>query len=220
MINDGLHLAEVAAFVAAEDLTARIARLEGSLVGADAGAAAACTAEAGFTPALLQAARRTRAELGRIDDLIHATAISLLLPVLLEPGERVEKLPSLASGNDPGRLFDLETTTRVCEFKFSDWKGADSARKKSVVKDLVGLVLHGPAHKQAELWVVGSLAKDYLERSNARIDSVLVGERIRDAYLAAGWDLTWTVREFRAGPAAHVRVRLLDDLLERVHITD
>ena len=56
---------------------------------------------------LLDAALDVRARLGRINDLIHAAAIVLMLPHILEPGERLVRRPSLAAGNDPTRPFRL-----------------------------------------------------------------------------------------------------------------
>lgn len=39
-----------------------------------------------------------------------------------------------------GRVFDLETTHRVAEFKLSSWKGHDGARQRGLFADVVGLV--------------------------------------------------------------------------------
>ena len=64
---------------------------------------------------LLEAALLIRRDLGRLNDLVHATAISLALPIILEPGERLMNRPSLAAGSDSTRLFDVETDRRVAE---------------------------------------------------------------------------------------------------------
>lgn len=39
--------------------------------------------------------------------------------MILEDDEVVTERPSLGAGNDPGCVFDLETTHRVAEFKLS-----------------------------------------------------------------------------------------------------
>jgi hypothetical protein len=63
---------------------------------------------------------------------------------VLEPGE-VLKRPSRAAGNDPGRLFDVETNLRAAEFKLARWtNGGNGGREKDLFKDLV-LLTQAPA---------------------------------------------------------------------------
>jgi hypothetical protein len=75
---------------------------------------------------------------GRLNDIVHAVAITVALPLLLEPGEVVESV-SLAAGNSLDRPFDLSTNRRIAEFKLSRWDGHDTARKLQLAKDLVHL---------------------------------------------------------------------------------
>jgi hypothetical protein len=51
-----------------------------------------------------------------------AAVITQVLSLILEEDEKVLKRPSLGASNDPDRMYDLETTHRVAEFKLSSWK--------------------------------------------------------------------------------------------------
>src|SRR4051794_29904893 len=108
----------------------------------------------GVTPELLASAVAARDAVGKINDLIHAAAIALVLPRLLEPGETLQR-PSLAAGNTPDRLFDVETDRRVAEFKLARWDGADGGRQKPTVKDLARLAADRSG-RTPELYVRGS----------------------------------------------------------------
>jgi hypothetical protein len=140
--------------------------LENRLCGADATVAARVIEEAGLAEDLLSAALLVRSRIGRLNDLIHATAISTALPRLMEPGERLVNRPSLAAGNDPTRKFDLQTTHRVAEFKLALWSGTDAMRKRTTFHDLVHLAAHnGP--ERAELYVVGRRPIRFLKGSRS-----------------------------------------------------
>lgn len=103
-----------------------------------------------------------RERIGRVSDVIHAAAIGLSLPVLLQPGEEVITRPSLAAGNDISRPFDLETNCRVAEFKLSRWTGSDAMRKRRTFKDLVHLAAEGSS-RAAELYVLGDKPIHFLQ---------------------------------------------------------
>src|SRR4051812_21993642 len=121
----------------------RIAALEADLVGRNGETAAAVVAAHGLTPATFSASLLVREGLGKLSDLIHATGIALALPHLLEPNE-VLKTPSLAAGNDPGRLYDVETNVRAAEFKFARWtNGGEGGRGKGLFQEPL-LVFHAP----------------------------------------------------------------------------
>jgi len=115
----GQAFGQLAAFLYGGRLTSVVATLEHALDGSDASSAEAATREAGLQPELLTAALLVRRDLGRLNDLVRAAAIALALPRILEDGERLTNRPSLAAGNDPTRLFDLETERRVAEFKLA-----------------------------------------------------------------------------------------------------
>jgi hypothetical protein len=103
---------------------------------------------------------------GRLNDLVHAATITLTLPLILEPGERLTNRPSLAAGNDPTRPFDVETDRRVAEFKVEIWSGngTDAMRKRTVFHDLVHLAAD-TSDRRAELYVVGPQPVRFLLRS-------------------------------------------------------
>lgn len=147
-------------FLRAAPLTDSIAALEKALNGADKAGAVQATALAGITVDLLAAVVTVRARLGRISDLLHAAGIALTLPALLEEGELITVPPSLAAGNDPARPYDLQTDRRAVEFKFSQWKGADTVRKRQTFKDFV--LLAASDAPRTELLVVGPEPEHFL----------------------------------------------------------
>jgi hypothetical protein len=135
-------------------LTQTVADLEQELAGKQRDGVERILDEHGIDGGLLGAALLARNRFGRINDVIHAAAIVLLLPDLLEPGE-ILKRPSLAAGNDPTRPFDLETDRRVAEFKLARWRGADAMRKRHVFKDLVHLAAES-SDRSKQLFVLGA----------------------------------------------------------------
>lgn len=174
MVNDDSDVpsdlrAEVAgllAFLGRRPLTSAVRDLEQALNGCDGASAAEEVAAAGVNATLLASAIATRRQLGRLNDLIHASAIGLTLQQLLEPGEAIQGRPSLAAGNDPTRLYDLQTDRRVAEFKLSYWAGADAMRKRGVFKDLVHLAAD-QSGRRAQLLVVGEAPIRFLRESTS-----------------------------------------------------
>ena len=123
-------LAPLLAFMGRQPLTRAIAELEASLGGRRGEEVSATIRRHDVSPDLLRSAFVARERFGRINDVIHATAIVLALPSLFDDDE-VLKRPSLAAGNDPSRPFDIETNRRVAEFKFSRWDGHDAGESVS-----------------------------------------------------------------------------------------
>jgi hypothetical protein len=198
-----------------EDLSRRVGRLEDHLEGADRETVEERVAPEGLTDDLLKGALLVRQHAGRVNDLIHAAMIVRALPKILEPGERIVRRPSLASGNDGSRKFDLETDRRVAEFKAAQWKGRDTMRKRMLVADLVGLVLeHGD--RRAELYVLGRLPIDYLRNSTSTVEWALgrSSPHLRHAYEQRFGSAALTVSQFTAGPAAEVALIDLAELLQ------
>lgn len=170
----GLHslssaVTHVAEFLGGATLTGSIGEIEHMLSGASASRVQEIAAQRRVDGDLLRAAGTVRRELGRISDLIHAAAILVALPRILEPGEVVTNRPSLAAGNDPARPYDLETDRRIAEFKLSNWAGADAMRKRQAFKDLVHLAAD-KSNRRPELYVVGDAPARFLRssRSTAR----------------------------------------------------
>ena len=164
-------------FLGDEVLTSRIARLEHDLEGIPVADIPQLLADFRVDAPLLQSAFLVRQHLGRINDLIHATAIALALPHLLEPDEILVR-PSLAAGNDPSRPFDVETDRRVAEFKLSRWQGRDAMRKRQVFKDLVHLAAD-ESGRRPELYILGERPIRFLMTTRSK----------------AGWGLDRAPRE-------------------------
>jgi hypothetical protein len=163
-------LQAVGTFIGA-DLTSRNADLEWSIKECDGSQCAVKCIEAGATPQLLAAAYSVKRAAGQINVLIHAVAGVLLLPKIMEPGERVQYV-SLGAGNT-GRSFDLETDRRVAEFKFIHWRGgADTIRQNSLFKDFYLLAEH-PTPKRKELYVLDLKHPLKFLRGGRSLESVL-----------------------------------------------
>ncbi|HPM48185.1 MAG TPA: hypothetical protein PL056_14055 [bacterium] len=117
--------------------------------------------------------------------VIHSLGILTLLPEILEKDETIVSL-SLGAGNT-GRDFDLETTGRVAEFKFVQWRGgAESIRQNNIFADFFKLV-SCDTQKKKELYVVGDIPVDFLKKSKRKITSVFskdqkIGEEFKKMY--------------------------------------
>jgi hypothetical protein len=156
----------LASFLTRVPLTNLIGSLEHSLDGATSREAVDATAALDIDPALLRASVLTRENLGRLNDLIHAVGISLLIPHILQDDERITNRPSLAAGNDPTRPYDLETDRRVAEFKFAVWTGSDAMRKRQTFKDFVHLAAD-TSGRRAVLYVIGSRPISFLRTTRS-----------------------------------------------------
>jgi hypothetical protein len=192
-------------FLGRAPLTAAIAQLEHDLDGAEASAIPGILARYGATPAALESGLVARDRLGRLNDVIHALAIAVVLPSILEGGELLRR-PSLAAGNDPTRPFDVETDRRIAKFKFSRWDGHDTARMRQLVKDLVHLAADSSG-RQVELYVLDDRPRRFLETSGSTVDWALAPfPKAKDLFRDRFGDLDITIADFRAGGAAHVNV--------------
>lgn len=195
-----------------DPLTERIAQLEHDLEQATAAEAATVADHAGVDGTLLDAALDVRAGLGRLNDLVHAVAILLLLPHILDTDERVARRPSLAAGNDRSRPYDLETDRRIAEFKLSVWKGADALRKRQTFKDLVHLAADDSG-RNAELYVVGDAPIRFLRTSRSTAQWALDrSPAVNRLFTNRFGPLNTPIGDFTTGPGAHVRLVDLSEL--------
>ena len=205
-------LATLVEFLGDRPLTERIGNLENALAGARVAELAPILQAHSVDPKILAAALRAKTELGRVNDLIHALAISLSLTHLMEPGE-VLRRPSLASGNDPSRLFDLETDRRIAEFKLSRWKGGDAARKRQVFKDLVHLAADQSGRK-TELYVLGTEPSHFLHTTTSSaawgLDKFPPSKEL---FMQHFGSLDTPISTFVAGQGSRVRIVDLDEIL-------
>ena len=181
-------------FLASNALTSTLAALEGQLEGVGRSSVEDVVSASGFAEDLVDSALVVRERVGMLDTLIHAAVITQVLPMILQEGEVVTKRPSLGAGNDPDRVFDLETTHRVAEFKLSSWKGHDGARQRGLFADIVGLSMDGTGRKR-QVFVVGPLPVTFLKSSRRNaIKTLSKGAlRVRDAQ---GLTPDMTVAEF------------------------
>jgi hypothetical protein len=205
---------KVVDFLADENLTARVARLEADLDGTDHSQARDLAMTAGLSTKLVEAALVVRRHTVRIDDLIHASVITQMLPLILAEGERVIRRPSLASGDDCTRPFDLETDRRVAEFEIDVWKGSDTMRSRAVVADLVHLALAAPG-RAAELYLLGQRPIRFLTSSTVTVQWALnrAAPDLRARFTARFGQQDIAVRDFTRGPARHVALRDLTQFL-------
>jgi hypothetical protein len=119
---------------------------------------------------IIHSAFSLKSIISQIYVVIHSVGILIALPVILKENERIEYL-SLGAGNT-GRDFDLETTNRIAEFKFINWKGgAESIRQNSLFKDFY-LLAESPNTKIKELYVIGKDIPLQFFNGNRAIDSV------------------------------------------------
>jgi len=192
-------------FLAAAPLTSAIADLEFELEGRKQAELEDVLGVRGVSPELLRAAFLVRREFGRVNDLIHAAAIVLSLPHILEPGETLRR-PSLAAGNDPSRPFDVETDRRVAEFKLSRWDGNDAMRKRHVFKDLVHLAVE-ESNRAAELYVLGARPVRFLRATRSSVSWAL--DRFpatRVLFEQRFGDLVMPIPDFVSEQAARVEI--------------
>ncbi len=205
-------LRSLGAFLDKAPLTESIADLEGELEDSAAGEVEDVLKNAGISPPLLRNAMIVRERLGRISDVIHASAILLALPHLLAPDEILAR-PSLGAGNDKSRPFDLETDRRVAEFKLAGWKGSDAMRKRQTFKDLVHLAAD-ESDRAAELYVLGDMPIHFLTTSKSKASWGLDrSPPIRKLFEQRFGSLEMTIADFRKGPGAHVKIIDLEERL-------
>lgn len=97
--------------------------------------------------------------------------ILLCLPRILEPGEAIQYV-SLGAGNT-GRDFDLETSRRIAEFKFINWKGGpESIGQNALFKDFYEMAEHA-TDKQRFLYVLGTEHVNKFFHGGRALSSVL-----------------------------------------------
>lgn len=191
-------------FLARESLTAAIASLEARLDGADQSEARTVLQGSGLDEDLIDSALIVRERIGMIDTLIHAAVITLVLPNILQPGEKLTKRPSLGAGNDADRAYDVETTHRVAEFKLSSWKGQDGMRQRGVFADVVGLAMDRTARRR-QMYVVGELPVRFLTQSGRNAAKTLSKAALR-LRAVDGIDDDTTVSEF----TERARIEVID----------
>ena len=216
-------LASVAAWLdPPEQVGPRIHALERDLDGTPVADAAAVAANHGVDAELLKAAMFLRSRIGKISDLIHAAAIALALPRILDADEVLVR-PSLAAGNDPSRPYDVQTNKRAAEFKLARWQpSGNGAREKELFKDVV-LLSAAPKGLIAEVYVLGPRPSVWLSKCGGAANTQLKGRgamaAARDMVASLGEPPEVPVRDFVTRQASHVNVIDLEQLLPDLFAT-
>lgn len=209
-INDALK--RLSSFASTRELTGRIAALEDELSSKVVEDAKLVIEAEGVDSGLLHAALDVKRMSGQINVIVHAVGILVSLPFLLEPAERIESL-SLGAGNT-GRLHDLETSHRVAEFKFIEWKGgAESIRQNGVFVDLFNLA-STETDRRKYLYVVGKEHPMRFLNGRRAISSVLSKHaNAADRFRAAHGDSFAVVSDYWHAIRDEVEVVDLKDLV-------
>lgn len=181
-------------FMSRHALTATLSGLEVQLASVNRVDAIRVAVGSGFDENLLDAALVVRERVGMLDTLIHAAVITQVIPMILDDDEVLIKRPSLGAGNDPGRVYDLETNKRIAEFKVSSWKGRDGMRQRGLFADVVGLSLDDTGRRR-QVFVVGHRPVDFLTKSNRNALQTLSKASLRVRTLPDMTE-TMTVRKF------------------------
>jgi hypothetical protein len=204
-------LEAVYAFTGGRPPRARVSLLEQAVTGADSQHVAELLQREMVTDSLLVAGLIVKSLTGEINVLIHALGILLTLPHILVPGETVLSV-SLGAGTG-GRPYDLETTYRVAEFKFTRWRGHDAVRQRELFADFVNLA-EDDSDRWRVLYVTGSLPERFLKNSRRRLASVCerrpeIMRRITSLY----GDRYRTVRDYTSDRGHRVEIVDLEPIL-------
>lgn len=154
---------------------------------------------------LLAAAAAMKSVAGQINVTIHAVGILLCLPRILGAEEIVQSL-SLGAGSG-GKAFDLETSHRVAEFKFIQWRGgADTVRQNGLFKDFYLLAEHETS-KQKSLYVLGTAEPEKFLKSKRKLSSIMNSNRkLWDMFSKAHSERFTTVGQYYAEKCREVEI--------------
>ncbi len=130
--------------------------------------------------------KKIKAESAKIDTYIHAYGILLALPEILKENKD-EKICSLSLGaGNTGKDFDVETTHRVAEFKFSKWnEKTNSGRQDAIFKDFIKLLIYKSTNENIKKEIYCYSAKKvecFFEKSGRKIKSVLSNSITFDSF--------------------------------------
>lgn len=152
-------------------MTKKLATIEQSLVGRGSSDLASLYMSGGIHAQLFSSALELKRVASQIDTLIHAVGILVALPSILKSGEVIQSL-SLGAGNT-GKPYDMETNSRVAEFKFIDWKGgSESVRQDSLFKDFYYLA-ERDLGKEKYIYILGTDHALRFLRGGRKISSVI-----------------------------------------------
>jgi hypothetical protein len=163
------------------------------------------------TPAVLEGALIAAERFARLGDVIRTTAMALLLPELLDPGEETFGVVECEPGSLP---LEIETDRRVACLRLTRWARAADDRN-GLVSDLVRLAAD-PTPGRAELYVLGEWAEDAF-RSDAMIATALRRSgAVMQAFRMRFGDPSISIEAFRAGAGSRVSVIDIGPTLSRL----
>lgn len=152
-------------------LTQKISQLESCVAGTCTGDLSPLLCDEGICRGVLDSAFLFKSVAGQINVVIHAVAVLVSLPYILEEGEIVQYV-SLGAGTG-GKGFDLETDMRVAEFKLIQWQGGpEPIRQNQLFKDFFNLAEH-ECDKRRCLYVLGTDHPLRFLNGNRALDSIL-----------------------------------------------
>ena len=189
-----------------DSFTKRVSKLENDFNDVNRVEAAERIEQQQIGQELFTAAMLIKHNSSQINEVIHALGILISLPSILNDGERVEAM-SLAAGNT-GKGFDLETSERIAEFTFIEWKGGpDVIRKNKVFKDFYFLA-EADTGKEKELYSIGTSHVLSFLHSRRSLSPILegnakLGKSFREKY---GTQFR-TVREYYSTKKDDVNIR-------------
>jgi hypothetical protein len=155
---------------------------------------------------LLDAAHSIKRAAAQIDTVLHALGILVMLPSILEDGEVVESL-SLGAGSSEAKRFDLETTHRLAEFTFIEWRGNDNVRLQKIFKDFYRLA-EFKTKKRKELWLTDDTYVLKYLRSGSSIRSATHKHRDVWESVQREYPDTQTVRDYYRLRAEEVQFKV------------
>jgi hypothetical protein len=156
---------------------------------------------------LFDSARTLKRAAAQIDVVIHALGILVILPTILEPGEKIESL-SLGAGSTRAKRFDLETDRRVAEFTFIEWRGRDSTRLQKIFKDFYRLAEYR-TRKKKELWLTDDASVRRFFSGKKKIRSATYKHRDVWENFKAKYPRLIFVKEYYESRGNHVAIRKL-----------
>ncbi len=193
-------------------LTQRIASLEDMFTDSTASSAGTLLTQAQVTRELLASAYVLKQAAGQIHVIVHVIDILLALPHILDPDEKVECL-SLGAGNT-GKPFDLETNSRVAEFKFIHWQTKSNViRQNGLFKDLYQLAEY-PTTKRKFMYVLDTAQPLKFLNGRRALRSIMSRHRpLWESFQATYGEKYTRVREYYAIKRDLVNVVGMSDIL-------
>jgi len=150
----------------------------------------------------------------QIDVAIHAYGILLALPQILDFDEKIEYL-SLGAGST-GKRFDVSTSKRIAEFKFSKWSEShNTLRQNNLFKDFLELALNidnNGKKKYLYCYNAATIIK-FLSSSKRNLESVIYRKSVSEKYKEYRQRYK-TVKDFYSDFKSEVEIVDLEDLLK------